>query len=220
MWVNLKPLYLFGGKLKMEYTYTPPEISNEYFKGRKRSKFVLLENNYDLGTLTLPIVFHGKNRHDVGLKKSEFEHEIFGEVDINLLDGYGYFAFLDKIGEASFPAEWMIETTYEFRCIRHGKYKEVAANTVYCESTLPNTDCVLDVSVGAAGTNYKVGTVTFSTVKMGEKISVDGIKKRILINGAPAANRAEWLTFPSLSPGKNSFACKDTLSIGYYPVYF
>lgn len=220
MWVNLKPLYLFGGKLKAEYTYTPPEISSEYFKGRKRSGFVLLESSHDLGKLSLPIVFQGKNRHDVALKKSKFESEIFGRSDINLLDGYGYFAFLNAIGESTFPAEWMIETTYDFRCIRHGKYKKIAKNTVYCESTLPYTDCALDVIVGSDGTNYQVGTVTFSTVKKGEKISVDGINKRILINGAPAADRADWRSFPSLLPGENNFTCKDLLTVGYYPVYF
>lgn len=220
MWINLKPLYLFGGKLKMDYTYTPPEISNEYFKGRRRSGFVVLDSSYELGSLSLPIVFSGANRNDAALKKSKFESEAFGRSDIILGDEFMYFAFLESIGESSYPSDQLIEVTYEFKCIRHGKYREVKKNTVYCESTLPNTDCILAVIVGQNGTNYKVGTVTFPSVTRGEKLTVDGINKRILVNGAPAANRAEWTVFPSLVPGTNNIACKDTLKVSYYPVYF
>ena len=220
MWINLKPLHLFGGKLKMDYTYTPPEISNEYFKGRRRSGFVVLDSSYELGSLSLPIVFFGADRNDAALKKSMFEKEAFGRSDIILGDEFMYFTFLESIGESSYPSDQLIEVTYEFKCIRHGKYREVKKNTVYCESTLPETDCILSTTVGKTGSNYKVGTVTFPKVTQGEKITVDGINKRILIGGAPAASRAEWIRFPVLIPGKNNIACTDPLTVSYYPVYF
>ena len=220
MWINNKPIYLFGGKLRMDYSYTSPELENEYFQGRNRSGFTLLANNYNLGTLTLPIVFEGKDSHDAALKKSKFESEAFGRSDIILGDEFMSFAFLESIGESSFPSDQLIEVTYEFKCIRHGKYREVKKNTVYCESTLPNTDCILAVTVGQNGTNYKVGTVTFPSVTRGEKLTVDGINKRILVNGAPAATRAVWINFPTLVPGTNNISCKDTLTVSYYPVYF
>lgn len=220
MWINHKPLYLFGGKLRMDYSYASPELGNEYFQGRNRSGFTLLASNYNLGTLTLPIVFEGKNGNDAALKKSKFESEAYGRSDIIIGDGFMYFTFLESIGEASYPSDQLIEVTYEFKCIRHGKYREVKKNTVYCESTLPNTDCILEVTVEQNGKNYVVGTVKFPEVKKGEKITVDGINKRILVNGAPNANRAEWTVFPSLVPGLNNIACKGLLTVGYYPVYF
>lgn len=220
MWINRKPLYLYGGKLRMDYTYSPPELSNEYFKGRKRSGFVLLESSYGLGKLSLPIVFEGIDRKDVTLKKSMFEKEIFGQSDIIMGDDYMYFAILEGIGEASYPSEQLIEVAYEFKCIRHGKYREVQANTVYCESTLPVTDCLISTTVGNTGNNYRLGTVIFPNVTKGEKLAVDGINKRILVNGAPAANRAEWTKFPSLVPGKNNISCPDQVIVEYYPVYF
>lgn len=220
MWINKKPLYLFGGKLKMEYTYTPPEIANEYFKGRRQSGFTLMESSYDLGTLSLPIVFEGTRRKDVTLKKSKFENEAFGQSDIILRDEMMYFAFLDGIGESTYPSEQLIETSYEFKCIRHGKYSEKQENKIYCESTLPYTDCVISVTVGRTGQNYRVGSVTFQAVTQGEKLVVDGIHKRILVNGAPAATRAEWIKFPSLVPGENNIACQDVPTVGHYPAYF
>lgn len=112
MWINNKGLHLFGGKLKDAYTYTPPAISTEYFLGRKRSNFVLLDSSYEMGKLTLPIVFEGKNRKDVALKKSNFEKELFGRCAIGLPGEFSYFAFLESIGTPSFPSECMIETTY------------------------------------------------------------------------------------------------------------
>lgn len=220
MYVNNYNLATFGGNLRMEYTYTAPTLSNEYFKGRKRSSFVLLNSNFELGTLTCPVVFQGLDRKDVTEKKSAFEKIAFGSCDIDMEDGFSYFAFLDSIGDASYPSESLIEVDYTFQCIRHGDYRTVQGNSVYCESTLPNTDCILSVTVGEAGTNYAVGPVTFPSVQAGEQIVVDGINKRILVNGAPAADQAEWLVFPTLTPGDNTLECDDTMEISYYPVYF
>lgn len=220
MWINNKGLHLFGGKLKDTYTYTPPTIETEYFQGRKRSNFVLLDSSYGMGKLTLPIVFEGENRKDVALKKSNFEKEFFGRSEIGLPGEFSYFAFLESIGTPSFPSECMIETTYSLNCIRHGWKQTVESNTVYCESTLPNTDCIIKVTALKDAEEYPVGTVTFLNVKAGELLVVDGMDKRILVNGAPAANRAEWIRFPSLVPGENHIECPDEVTVEFYPVYF
>lgn len=220
MWINNKGLHLFGGKLKDTYTYTPPTISAEYFLGRKRSNFVLLDSSYEMGKLTLPIVFEGESRKDVALKKSNFEKELFGRCDISLPDEFSYFAFLENIGTPSFPSEQMIESTYDLKCIRHGWKQIVESETVYCESTLPNTDCIISVTALKDSSEYQVGTVKFLNVKAGEKLVVDGMDKRILVNGAPAANRANWIRFPSLEPGANHIVCQDPVKVEFYPVYF
>lgn len=220
MWINNKGLHLFGGKLKDTYTYTPPVISAEYFLGRKRSNFVLLDSSHEMGKLTLPIVFEGESRKDVALKKSNFEKELFGRCDIGLPDEFSYFAFLENIGTPSFPSEQMIESTYDLKCIRHGWKQTVESETVYCESTLPNTDCIISVTVLKDSSEYQVGSVKFLNVKAGEKLVVDGMDKRILVNGAPTANRAEWIRFPSLVPGANHIVCQDPVKVEFYPVYF
>lgn len=220
MYVNNIDIAAYGAELKREYTYTPPTISNEYFKGRRRSTFTLLTSNFEVGTLVCPMVFVGKHKRDVCEKKSAFESLAFGQCDIDMQDGFSYFAFLDDIGTPSYPCDEIIETDYTFKCIRHGEYETVTGNSVFCKSTLPNTDCVLSVTVGASGQNYVVGTVTFPTVTQGQQITVDGINKRILINNVPSADEATWIKFPSLTPGENNLTCKDTMTIGYYPVYF
>lgn len=220
MYVNNTDVHKYGANLTLDYKYTPPTISNEYFKGRYRSNYVLLTSNYELGTLVCPMVFTAETLEHVTAKKSAFEQQLFGRCDIDMEDGYSYFAFLDDIGDDSHPCDQVIEVSYTFKCIRHKDMVTSEGNSVFCQSTLPFTDCILSVTVGESGSNYAVGSVTFPSVTQGQRLVVDGINKRILVNGAPAADSAEWIKFPYLTPGENNIKCNDTLTIQYYPVFF
>lgn len=220
MWINDKPLSDYGGQLRMEYKVSGYNLETSAFKGRKRSSFVLLNNIVGFQTLSLPVVFEGKSRDDVTLKKSMFDMLAFGKNELIMDDGFLYTAYLSNIGDASYPAPELIEVDYTFIGVRHGPKVVAVGNTINCESTLPNTDCILKVTVGSTGTNYRVGTVVFPQVTQGEKVVVDGINKRILINNAPAAERADWITFPILSPGLNLLECDDTLTVEFFPVFF
>lgn len=220
MWINEKPLSDYGGELRMEYKVSGYNLETSAFKGRKSSSFVLLNNIVGFQTLSLPVVFEGKSRDDVSLKKSMFDMLAFGKNELIMDDGFLYTAYLSNIGDASYPAPELIEVDYTFVGVRHGPKVIVTGNTINCESTLPNTDCILSVIVGSTGTNYRVGTVVFPQVTQGEELIIDGINKRILVNNAPAADRADWITFPSLSPGINLLECEDTLTVEFFPVFF
>lgn len=218
-WIDDIPAERFGGNLKNEYTYTPPQISADSFKGRKSSSFVLLNTAIGFGILTLPMIFEGTDRYNVTIKKSKFDQAILGKHVLTMDDGFLYDVYLDEFGGAAYPNECMIECEYTVPAIRRGKDVTVTGNTVFCDSTAPETDCILTATVGQTGENYEIGTVTFPEVTAGEIITVDGINKRILVNGAPAADRAEWTWFPSLSPGINHITCQDTLTVQFHPVY-
>ena len=220
MFINGIPLEKYGAGMLMDYTASGYELENSAFKGRGRSSFTLLNSSIGFKTITIPVVIIGRDAHDVGQKKSMLDAAFYGKNELIMDDGYMFTAYLDEIGEATYPNPQMIETEYSLVGVRHGPLVTVNANTVYCESTLPHTDCILTATVGQSGSNYQMGSVTFPTVTQGEVLTVDGINKRILVNGAPAAERAEWNNFPSLSPGKNIITCQDTLTVEFYPVYF
>lgn len=220
MWVNGIPLEKYGGELLMEYKVSGYSIDASAFKGRKRSSFVLLNSTTGFLTLTLPVVFTGEDRADVSMKKSMFDALIFGKNELRMDDGFMYSAYLSEIGEVSYPAPEMIEASYTLIGVRHGKLQTVTGNSFYCDSTLPDTDCILTATVGTAADSYRLDTVTFSDVTAGEVLTVDGINKRILVDGVPAAERAEWTNFPSLTPGLNTITCPDTVTAEFYPVYF
>lgn len=220
MFINGKDVLAYGAKLLSDYKYTPPAITSDYFKGRRRSNITLLDVNLDMGKLELPITFHACGRRDANQNKSMFDSLCLGKTDIAMEDGYQYFSVLMDIGETTYHSEQLLECTYTFDCIRHGSYVEKHGNTIMCESTLPYTDCVLTTRVGQGGTNYQVGPVMFKEVYAGQVLTVDGIDKRILVGGVPDASGAEWIHFPTLEPGENHFVCLDQLTIGYYPCYF
>lgn len=220
MLINNVPLEEFGAKLKMNYEIGGCELDVSVFHGRNRSFFNLLNTNVGLKELKLPIVFHGKDEADTARKKSLFEMELLGKSELTLDDGFSYSIAVQSIGKETHQSAEMIEAEYVCAGVRHGDFIKKNGNTVYCDSTLPYTDCILTATVSADGINYKVGSVTFPEVAAGEVLTVDGINGRILIDGIPAAERADWLEFPKLKPGKNEIQCPDELTVGYYPVYF
>lgn len=215
--INVKDAY--GAILTDGYRYTPPEISTSYFKGRKTSFFQMLESAVDVGKMVMPITFHGNGLRDVTLKKTAFDALIYPKAEIQLEDGFMYTAILNKIGDASYVGKTAIKSNYEFSVIRHTGYVEMQGNEVFCEFTYPYVACRLKTVVEKDTAKYQLGTVAFENIKAGQILEVDGINGRILVDGAPGAQYADWLEFPILVPGKNNIVCNDTVTIGYYPIY-
>lgn len=220
MWINGIDIADYGGQLRMEYKTSGYQLDTAAFKGRNRSSFVLLTSTTGFMAITLPVVFEGTDRDDVTRKKSLFDMLIFGKNELLMDDGFQYSAYLSAIGDSSYPAPELIEVEYTLIGVRHGDKVTVTGNAVVCDSTLPDTDCILSCTVGTSGTGYKVGSVTFKSVTAGQHLMVDGINKRILVDGVPAAENAEWIRFPSLKPGLNNLECDDALTVEFYPVYF
>lgn len=221
LWANGKPIEKYHGKLKDGWQVKGVEITDiSYSHMRNRSTLQYHDTELGLKKITFTVDFTGPDEHTIVLRKSLFDAEICGKSEIVLPDGFMYSAVCTVLGEEVFHGRELIEAAYELFGIRHGPYQKVTGNTVYCESTLPKTDCILTVTVKKTQSNYKVGSVTFPAVSVGEKLCVDGITKRILVNGVPAAQLAEWLEFPYLVPGINNITCPDTVTVEYYPAYF
>ena len=220
-YINGKSIKDFGGRLKNEYSVTGMDISeNSYTKGRNRSSVIYHGSVLGLKTITLPVDFKGKSREEAAARKSRFDAEIYGKSELVLPDGARYTAICTSLGEEAYHGRELLEVTYTCVGLRHGPLQTVVGNTVYCASTLPRTDCRITVTVGGSGSNYQIGSVVFPTVKAREVLCVDGITGRILVNGAPGAQRAEWLEFPYLVPGENEITCVDTVMVEFYPAYF
>ncbi|WP_195397734.1 MULTISPECIES: hypothetical protein [Holdemania] len=218
MKINEQDVAIFGAHLTMDYTVGGYEVDSSAFMGRKRSTFVLLNHTTGFKEIVVPIVFDKK---PVTVNKDRFEALAFsGKVELEMDDGQLFTAYLSEIGETTYIHPDLIESEYVFIGVRHGRKRTVHANTLFCESTLPWTDCILTVTVGKTGKNYQIGPVVFPSVTSGQVLVVDGINKRILANGAPAAELAEWTVLPSLSPGLNAIDCADPLTVEYYPAYF
>ena len=221
LYVNGKSVSEFDAALKDGYTVTGVEIAEiSYSHMRNRSTLIYHDTVLGLKSISFSVDFHGNDEHEMILKKSIFDAEIYGNCELILPDGFQYSCLCSSLGQEERHGPNILEASYQLTGIRHGSRQKVVGNTVFCDSTLPKTDCILTATVGMSGSNYKLGTVTFPTVAAGEVICVDGITKRILVNGVPAAQRAEWMEFPYLKPGLNTIDCKDSVTVEFYPAYF
>ncbi len=219
MIIDVEMIRQHGGELHERYTISGAPIESSYHKGVRQSGFTLFNQVIGLKTITLPITFLGLSREDIDRCKLLFDMKLMGKNEL-VLDGHYYTVICQQIGDAHYKGFGACESEYQFLGVKHGPLQTVTANTIYCMSTLPHTDCRISVKVSKAAATYSVGTVTFKNVSAGDVLVVDGLDKRILVNGAPAAQKAEWIRFPSLVPGENIITCNDTVTVEYYPVYF
>lgn len=218
MHVNGIPIENYGGALQSGYKVSGAELDTQYLSTGQFPK--LLAQRAGMKTIQTPVTFFGKDPIEAYWKYSEFCMALFGTIELALPDGRLYTAVLTKIAEEKYITDGVMDVTLTFVGTAHGPKQVVTGNSVVCESTAPKTACILTATVSASGNDYKIGSVTFPEVKAGEVLTVDGINGRILVNGAPAAQRAEWISFPYLAPGINRIECQDTLRAEFYPAYF
>lgn len=224
MYINGVSIKEYGAELRTSYKCGGVEISSNVYQGRNRSAFVLLNQTYGLKQLTLPLVIEADSMQEVTLKKSLLDGAMFGkELELIMDDGFLYKVYLNDIGDAIYQNEKLIECDYTCIGYRHGDTIEIKApyqNIVVCNSTVPYTDVIISATASVASNAYQLGTVTFTGVNAGDELTVDGINKRILVNGAPGAQQASWITFPTLKPGQNTINCIDAITAQYQPIYF
>jgi hypothetical protein len=221
MYLNGRSLEEYGGNLEESYSVSGVDVTCNQVKGNHGGSLILLNQRFGLKEIRLPLVFNGSDPHTVRERYSQFcRNCIGGKKEMVLPDERQYTAVLTKIGREEWITEndMAVEVIFSGYC--HGPLQSVRSNVVYCMSTLPVTDCIFRVTVSQAAPSYQVGSVTFRGVSAGDRLVADGMNKRILINDAPAAQRADWIRFPVLASGRNMVVCKDVPIVEYYPVYF
>ena len=198
-------------------------IANDYFQGRNRTHYTLMATTYGLKPVGFTLVYMGEYLREVMEQKSNCEASMLNGCEIRLPDGFYYRCMLESIGEASTTGvdgvEILVECAYKLSGIQHDELEEVEDGTqFYSKGTMPKMDCRLDVTVSAAASSYSLGGATFGAVQAGDKLTVDGIYKRFLKNGAPITV-TNWVSFPSVISGLNRFTALDTVKVTYYPCY-
>lgn len=223
LYINGISLDDLGAEGMREYAVGGSPITNDFFQGRNRTSFNLLMASFGLKPIKFTLTFSGAHRREVVLKKTKVDGLLFGNPEIFLPDGFFYSCILDAVGDLVWEGqegnEWVATVEYSLKGIQHDPLEEVTGGEVFCRSTTPFTDCVLSVTASAAAESYQLGGATFQNVQAGEKLTFDGINKRALRNGAPAAANVYFINFPQLTPGVNTFTAADPITVQYYPTY-
>lgn len=219
--INQVDIRDYGGILLANYTVTGSAITPSYSKSKEGSSFLSLGQQIDLKTITLSFDLKGKDRHDVLYKKSILDsHASNGKVELFLPDGFYYSSVLKTASTLMWVMPEKATVSYTFSGIQHDPEKQgVSTGKFYCDSTFPHTDCRLEVAVGEDSETYNFCGIPFYNAQKGEVFTIDGINKRILVNGAPGALRCGIIEFPYLVPGWNTLTAPDPIKVRYSPTY-
>lgn len=220
MHINGVPISDYNAELQRDYYVSAAEVTSATYQGRNRSHFALVMQQYGQCRLTLPLFFTAKTHEGVALAKSTLDGQLWGVVEIGLPDGFLYRVVLESAGTITYVGEVCAEATYTFVGTRHKPLVTVDGLTVACESTVPFTDVRLDATTTAA--SGSLGGVAFQGLPVGQPITVDGILKRLLLDGAPYATGFTITgAFPTLTPGVNTFTAEgvEDVTISYYPTF-
>lgn len=200
---------------------TGVDLNTEYMAERQMP--MLLKQRQGLKRIELPVTFRGSSSANAYQFYSMFCKEATGMVTLQLHDGRYYYGFLEGSIAEEYVTEGIMDATFNFLATKRDTMTTRtgnASNAIQNPGDLPETDCIITVTVGASGTNYNVHGVVFDSVSAGDVLVVDGIDGRILINNVPAAEHATFTKFPTLVPQWNTIQCVDTVSVSFYPGYF
>ena len=219
MTVDNRSLDNYKAKLLANYSVSGSPIENTVVKGRDRPSYLLTSTSIGLKTITLPLRLSGENHHEIALNKSRLDMACHGRHELWLPDGFWYSAILEDAGTIAWRGMQIGECTYVWSGIQHGSVVVGDRSPFFCSSTVPKTDCILSATVGADADKYNLNGIVFLDVQAGDNIVADGIDKRILLNGGPAANRCVFFAFPYLVPGENVISAPDPVTVTYFPTY-
>lgn len=221
------PLDTYEGAALLDYSVGETALKNETFQGVNRSSWHLLKAIFGLRQIKITIVFTGCTRRQVALQRSKLNGALFGASELYISDdGFFYDVSLEScgaevlIGEGEREAE--IKSEYTFKGTRRDALVTETipgGGSIFCASTLSYTDARLTVTAGAASAAYQLGDATFENVAAGDVLVFDGIDGKITKNGNNAAASVNWTDFPALTPGNNTIAAADPVTVEYYPTY-
>lgn len=221
MYINNTPISKFGAKLKAGYTVSGSPLTTYYHKPQLGSSCIFLGNSIGLKTITLPIDLYGESSKSARLNLSALDALAeSGKVELFLPDGFYYTAILQSIEDPQSITDQAFSFSYVFIGIQHDKMVTTeSSGNVFAIGTLPQMDCILSVTVGTDAEEYPFAGVTFTNVSKGDRLTLDGMTKRVLVNGAPGAQKCDLVEFPYLTPGENTISCPDKVTVQYYPSY-
>ena len=221
MTINRIPIIKYGAKLRADYSVSGSSITTSYIKPRTGSTFHRIGNTIGLKTITLPFDIYGDSPTDARRKISRLDAlAASGKVELVLPDRFQYTSILQAVAVPTPITDRILSCSYTFLGIQHENLVTVkSTGKVFAIGTLPQMDCILSVTVGADAEKYSFAGVTFTNVSTGDKLTLDGMTKRVLVNGAPGAQKCDLVEFPYLTPGENTLSGPDTVTVQYYPSY-
>lgn len=192
--INGEPLTSFGGMTLLDYTIGAVPLTMDTWQGKNRTNWNLLNAEYGVREIRLTIRFTGENLHAAKLLRSRFNSRLFGEFELFIPgDGFHYTCWPDNLGDEVLVGvgrrEAQIKSEYKFKGVRHDPLVTVnvpANGKLYCESTLPKTDCRITATVQTGGGGSATESATGTTINIDTQTSAE--MQKFLVTLPPNAN--------------------------------
>lgn len=157
--INGEPLASFGGMTLLDYSIGQVPLTVDTWQGKNRSSWRLLNAMYGIRDIRLTIRFTGETLHAAKLLRSRLNGQLFGVFELFIPgDGFFYTCWADSLGDETLVGigekEAQIKAEYVLKGLRHDPLVTVevpAGGRVFCESTLPQTDCRVTAVVQSGG---------------------------------------------------------------------
>ena len=220
-YINGTDIEELGGLMLRDYTVSASPVTQDYNKPRNGTSFTVFGKTIGLKTITVTVNIRGRDHREVAARKSALDvMAAAGQTEITLPDLFQYTSVLQSAGDLSWILPMRGECSYTFLGIQHDPMISVeTAGILYAEGTMPEMSCRISVTAGATAETYTVAGVTFTDINAGDKIVIDGLNSRVLLNGGNAILRCDLVEFPRLTPGKNTIVAPDRIMVEYYPTY-
>lgn len=222
MWIDGHDIFS-DGVLVESFTVSGTPIDNEVYQGKNSTSFNLLYSGFGMKTVAVNLFFTAHDRRHITLKKSKIDSMLQGKIELGMPDGFLYTSVLKEAGELAILGvednQVIALCGYTFEGMQHDPLITHVGNTIYCDSTMPLTNCRITCKASKAYSSITIGTVTITGVAKNDVLVVDGIIGRIMQNGGPCPGNMTFQSFPQLTPGLNTISCPETVTIEYYPTY-
>lgn len=215
----------FSARLLSNFKVGATEITRSRLKSSRVQGWIPLSSNYGLRTLQIPVYIFGESAQDAAKRKSELDQAMLAEpVELLMPDGLYYTASLEEISEAE-PMQIdrsELKCTYTLLGYAHDPLVtvKVSSGVAFTVSgTAPEMDCRLTCTVKTTASSFKMAGVTWSSVKSGDVLVLDGLNKQVTRNCANDFSSTDLISWPKLVPGSNKLTAPVQIKVEYYPIW-
>lgn len=239
MFIDGVDIYDVGALVK-DFKIGATAVENTAYQGVDSTNFNVLSTVRGMRQITVTLFYKATTKRELALKKAKIDNALGnGKVELYMPDGFYYTSYLTGAGEESVLGvegqDVIALCTYTLNGIRHDELETISATSgtaFECKSMIAMTDVRITVPANGATGNYVIsdaagiGAVTVNNVGVNDTITIDGINKRILKNGAPFTGSMSFTRFPKLVPGENTIRVyyggvyrTKAITVEYYPTY-
>lgn len=222
MFINDIPISSYGAIMLGTPEVSPATITPENIVFRNGTNFINNRSTIGLKSIKCNIAFLGNDYHDIQLKRSNFRAALLGKINIAFeKDRFQYFCTYNSDNELEHEHENAAVSIFNFTGVQHEALETAESKTVFCRSTVPETDCVIKCLCNGSYIKLNIAGVIFPYTADNYECVIDGINKKIMYGGNDVI--AEFIKFPVLSPGINTLSIDTnkfySITVEYYPTY-